>query len=158
VSQFVVESFIDSVWTWKSQVIQYPLRGPKGISLFNAEIDAKEIHCLLYRDKNGKVRGILNHYPFNMPSRSNSAELIEKAGNVNVWTDPKFQRRGIATKLLADADERWNLNFAQQLYTAEGHALVVSYLENRSLKVLMDGYQILPDFNELKLFHKRTAD
>lgn len=110
--------------SWESQVCQYPTRGPKGISYFRGECpDGEYVDCLLFRDKSGKVRGILNHYPNDMP--------LEKKGNVNLYVHRKFQRRGIGSKLLAEADRRWSLNFEQQRFTPEGWAFVQTYITRK---------------------------
>lgn len=110
-------------WTlpWESQVGQYPARGPKGISYFAGVVPEGTVDCLLYRDKSGKVRGILNYYATDFPPH-------ERAGNVNVLVDPKWQRRGIASKLLSEAQRRWTINWEQQAYTEAGARLVQAFL------------------------------
>jgi len=109
--------------SWDSQVVQYPARGPRGISYFEAHPESHEgiIDCLLFRDKSGKVRGILNHYPIDFPP-------LEQAGAVNIWVEPRWQRRGVAMKLLAEADRRWQIDFSKQRFTTGGVRLVEAYL------------------------------
>src|ERR1700722_12827312 len=54
--------------SWESQAPQYPASGPPGISYFRGEVsDTLFVNCLLYRDENGELVGILNHYPTDMP-------------------------------------------------------------------------------------------
>lgn len=79
------------------------------------------VDCLLWRDSNGYIRGIHYHYPVDFPP-------FERAGNVNMWVAPGWQGAGIGTTLLAAADRRWLINFAQQSYTTGGLAFVQRYL------------------------------
>jgi GNAT superfamily N-acetyltransferase len=79
------------------------------------------VDCLLWRDVEGHRRGALFHYRGDIPGG-------ERRGNVNMWVDPAWHRRGIGRALLAEADRRWVLNFGQQSYTAGGLALVRSHL------------------------------
>ncbi len=116
-------------WTylsWKSQLVQYDARGPRGISYFAAEVDDNPhpIDCLLYRCKAGKLRAILNYYGVDYPP-------YEKAGNVNLWVAPRWQRRGIGMRLLEEADRRWQIDFDQQRYTEAGAALITAFLRRR---------------------------
>lgn len=112
---------LPNVYPWESQAQQYPRRGPEGISYFAGEIPEINytVDCLLYRER-GILVGILNHYP---------ADQLpwEKAGNVNVWVHPDYQRRGIGTALVAEAVTRWGINFDQQRYTEQGAALANSF-------------------------------
>lgn len=107
---------------WTSQAMQYPTLGPAGISYFAGEIPSINytVDCLLYRDSEGHLLGILNHYPKDQPP-------WEKAGNVNIWVHPDAKRRGIGTALLAEADRRWSINLDQQRFTPEGAAFANAY-------------------------------
>ena len=102
---------------WSQQVGQYPPKGPPGISYFKGVVDA-DIHvdCLLYRDKRGKLIGVLNHYAFDMPP-------YESKGNINVMVDPEHQGEGIGKLLLKEAMKRWDVNLAQQHWTPSGDKL-----------------------------------
>jgi GNAT superfamily N-acetyltransferase len=73
------------------------------------------IDCLLWRDDDGILRGIVNHYPVDYPP-------YEKAGNVNIWVDPTCRRTGIASQLWAEAVKRWNVRFQEQRFTQDGVA------------------------------------
>jgi GNAT superfamily N-acetyltransferase len=119
------------LFTWESQVVQYPLTGPPGIGYFKGEVEGVEdwVDCLLYRDKTGRVRGICNHYP--------TTNEFEDAGNVNIWVDPAWQRRGIGTQLLDEAHRRWPIDLRQQRYSFSGARFAQAYLK-RSSPVMTD--------------------
>jgi len=107
-----------------SQVEQYPSKGKPGVSYFKGVIDdERHVDALLFRDNKGKIRGILNHFPIDFPG-------FEKKGNVTVMVDPDFQRQGIARKLFAEADKRWNINLKQQSYTESGRKFIQSIVKN----------------------------
>jgi GNAT superfamily N-acetyltransferase len=103
--------------------VQYPARGPRGISYYAGHPESFDgvIDCLLFRDKSGKVRGILNHYPIDFPP-------LERAGAVNVWVEPRWRRRGVGMKLIAEADRRWRIDFSKQRCTNAGVRLIEAYL------------------------------
>lgn len=141
------------LYSWESQVKQYPKRGAPGIELVvatfiapgaepgPARVDGNlQVYCevprdepdmfgqqvftLLYRNTRGRVVGILNYYP--------TTTRYEKAGNTNTWVDPSRQRRGVGTKLHDEANRRWGpINYAQQSYSMAGHAFTTKYLERR---------------------------
>jgi GNAT superfamily N-acetyltransferase len=106
---------------WWSQAAQYPLRGEPGIVYFAGEVGGGKppVDCLLHYAQSGILTGILNHYPVNYPP-------WEKAGNVNLWVHPRFQRQGIGTALVMAAILRWEFDPAAQRYTPEGHALMTA--------------------------------
>jgi ribosomal protein S18 acetylase RimI-like enzyme len=109
-------NLVPQTFSWESQVVQYPALGRPGISYVCGVIsDDLRVDCLLYRDKHGKIRGILNHFPIDC--------VLERAGNILVIVDPRFRRKKIATKLLREAQSRWVVNFDQQSYTADGASL-----------------------------------
>lgn len=112
------------IFSWESQAVQYPRTGPAGISYFRGDLDDREeyVDCLLYRNDAGQLIGILNYYPQNIG-------VWEKKGNVNIWVKPTHQHCGVASRLLAEADRRWQIDFEQQRYTPAGLALVRKYLE-----------------------------
>jgi GNAT superfamily N-acetyltransferase len=121
-----IKRFFGETLPWESQARQYPKVGPPGISYFRGVFSNETGHyadCLLYRDKHGKLRGILNHYPHTVP--------FEQQGNVNIWVEPRFQGKGIATKLLAEAEKRWQVNFDQQKYTSSGEQFIIKYLNKK---------------------------
>ena len=104
------------VYSWASQARQYPPMGKPGISYFPGVTDRGTIDCLLWRDDNRRLRGILNHYPFDVPG-------FEEAGNVNIWVHPGWQRKGIGTALVREAQRRWTIDLTRQRFTTAGAAL-----------------------------------
>lgn len=115
-----VENF--SAW-WAKQVGQYPANGQEGLSYFKGEMGDKWVDCLLYRNKAGKLIGVLNHYPFNFPP-------YEIKGNINVMVDPKEQKKGIGKKLMAEAIKRWkDIDLYKQKWTPSGKYMLDSYIK-----------------------------
>jgi GNAT superfamily N-acetyltransferase len=119
---------IPPAFTWSSQACQYAEHGPPGCSheqhaiIGDQEVSVGDpdtemlIDCLLMRDRHGALIGILNHYT--------GENEYEKTGNVNVWVRPDRQRRGIATALVREAQNRWNVDWRTQRYTEQGLALL----------------------------------
>jgi GNAT superfamily N-acetyltransferase len=71
------------------------------------------INCLLYRDSEGVLIGILNHYDGKNP--------LERADAVNLWVRPDMQRKGIGRELVSEAQRLWPaINPESQRYTADG--------------------------------------
>jgi SPP1 gp7 family putative phage head morphogenesis protein len=104
------------VLAWAGQVGQHPDRGKPGMSYTQNKVDEFKIDTLLWRDDKGILRGLLYHYPQDVPG-------YEKKGNVTLMVDPLRQRQGIGSKLLREAGKRWNINLWNQDYTPEGAAL-----------------------------------
>jgi GNAT superfamily N-acetyltransferase len=91
----------EQMYSWESQAAQYPQTGPPGISYVRGQVsDELFVDCLLYRDENGDLVGILNHYPVDFPP-------YEREGDENIWVHPSRRRQGIATALLLEARVRW---------------------------------------------------
>jgi len=91
----------DRMPTWESQAAQYPPHGQPGISYYRGQVTADfHVDCLLCRDENGALVGILNHYPDDFPP-------YENQGNVNIWVHPGRRRQGIGTDLLEESYKRW---------------------------------------------------
>jgi len=104
---------------WDQQVGQYPRKGPPGLSYFRGEMGGPDdwyVDCLLWRDKKGKLLGVVNHYPVDMPPH-------ELKGNINVMVDPAHQGEGIGKTLLKAAIKRWDVNLDQQNWTPKGDRL-----------------------------------
>jgi GNAT superfamily N-acetyltransferase len=129
------------VYSFESQRMQYPVKGDPGIGYFAGEVkDYGIVDCLLFRDKSGELLGVLNHYPKDAPNPNygtalgrifGEAEFIERAGNINIFIHPLYKREGIASALLDEAQNRWEINFQQQQYTDEGADFIARYLEKR---------------------------
>jgi GNAT superfamily N-acetyltransferase len=93
----------EQMYTWESQVAQYPQTGPPGISYFRGTLsDDLYVDCLLARDETGHLVGILNHYPADFPP-------LEREGDENIWVHPSRRRQGIGSALLLEARFRWGL-------------------------------------------------
>lgn len=129
---------IPPAFSWESQAQQYAPTGPPGIHLeqhmvtlsgeevFNVPVDMlgpgiSVIDCLLHRDDDGQLVGILNHYDGKNP--------LEEKDAVNVWVRPDRQRNGIATALLTEAMRRWpGVMLEKQRYTPEGVLFLRGFL------------------------------
>jgi len=110
----------DTIMAWETQVNQYPRRGPAGINYVRGRIDASyHVDCLLCRDEQGDLIGILNRYPADYPP-------YERAGNVNIWVRPDRRRRGIARALILEALDRWELRWEHQRLTPSGAEIAAS--------------------------------
>jgi GNAT superfamily N-acetyltransferase len=124
----VLTKLAGPMYSWESQVCQYPALGAPGIEYFAGVVEGREkpVDCLLWRDDDGRVRGILNHYPIDYPP-------YEVAGNVNIWVDPDWQRRGIGTALVERCIQMYGqIPVEQQKYTPEGAELLAELL-NRGI-------------------------
>lgn len=122
----------EEIYSFQSQVVQYPQNGPPGISYFRGaspwmEEQGKWVDCLLFRDDNGRIRGILNHYPFELTDPEDSS-VTEKKGNINIFIDPLYKNKQVGTKLLDEAITRYDVDLNQQTYSAEGAAFVNAYV------------------------------
>ena len=124
---------IPPAFSWESQACQYAKYGSPGLTLEQHAVNAKAeevavgdpdtemlIDCLLMRDVDGFLIGILNHYT--------GENEYEKTGNVNVWVRPDRQRRGVATRLLREAFDRWQVDWRTQRYTEDGLAMLKKLL------------------------------
>ena len=132
-----------SVYSFRSQVVQYPADGPPGISYFKGVVDESTwVDCLLYRDSDGKIIGILNHYPFSTKD-PDDPRIGERKGNINIFVDPKRKREGIATKLVNEATVRYNVDLRKQRYSDEGAKFINKYIrklpENKDKPKLSSG-------------------
>jgi GNAT superfamily N-acetyltransferase len=105
---------------WETQVSQYPTHGSPGISYFRGDLGDKWVDCLLHRDDNGELAGILNYYSVDLPP--------ENAGNFTLMVRPDAQRTGVATGLLREAFARWDIDPREQTYTQEGVEFMKKFL------------------------------
>ena len=106
---------------WESQVCQYPPFGPPGYSEFTPPAPYDSIRCLLWRDEMGALRGILNYYTKDIGD-------FEKAGNANIWVDPKCQGKGIGTALAREGMKRYGFDLTKQRFTPAGVRLAKKLL------------------------------
>lgn len=108
--------------SFNGQKRQYPDHGAPGISYYPGFLNDPGDHvvdCLLYRDDEGKLIGILNHFGFDLPPH-------QKKGDVLVMVDPKHQRKGIGTALLREAGKLYDIDLSTQRFTKEGAALATA--------------------------------
>ena len=124
---------IPPAYSWQSQARQYAYRvkDAAGIHLERHHLGEwpnwTQIDCLLYRDEDGLLIGILNYY-----CDSNNPE--EQQGNANIWVKPDRQRQGIGTALLREAMRRWDIDLNQQKYTTQGVLFVDGLLKKGLLR------------------------
>jgi hypothetical protein len=121
------ESLGGEPWPFNGQASQFDKKGPPGLSYFRGEGgDALKkgqwVDCLLWRDDNGILKGIVYHYPQDLS--------LEKKGNMNVFISPDSKRQGIASILVAEAIERYNVDLRRQRYSEEGAAFINNFVRN----------------------------
>jgi Mor family transcriptional regulator len=113
-------------WPFKGQAKQFDKKGPPGLSYFKGEGNGLQpgqwVDCLLWRDDKGLLKGIVYHYPQDLP--------LEKKGNMNVFISPDSKRQGIASKLVAEAIKRYDVDLRQQRYSEEGAAFINNFVRN----------------------------
>jgi len=80
---------------------------------------------VLYRAENGRLIGVLRHYPVGVRIARN---LLSAPGGCSVAVLANYRRRGIGFALLEAADAKWGLDFRCQEFSPEGRALAVRYL------------------------------
>jgi ribosomal protein S18 acetylase RimI-like enzyme len=107
------------LFSWQSQVCQYPYTGEPGISYMEGPTEEGIVDCLLYRNDKGHIIGILNHYSFDAVT---SDGAWEKKGNVNIWIHRSYQRQGIGRALWEEAVRRWGVRLQGQRMTPAGAA------------------------------------
>lgn len=122
----VEESLGGEMWSFKSQSDQFDEIGKPGLSYFkgtgNGLKKGQWVDCLLWRDEQGKLKGIVYHYPQDLP--------LEKKGNMNIFIAPDAKRQGIGTKLVAEAIKRYKVDLRQQRYSEEGAAFINNFVRN----------------------------
>jgi len=120
----VKESLGGEPWPFKGQASQFDKKGPPGFSYFkgtgNGLQPGQWVDCLLWRDEKGILKGIVYHYPQDLP--------LEKKGNVNIFISPDSKRKGIASTLLSEAIKRYNVDLRQQRYSEEGARFVNQFV------------------------------
>jgi DNA-binding NarL/FixJ family response regulator len=122
----VEESLNGMPWPFKGQAEQFEKIGPPGLSYFKGTGNGLKpnqwVDCLLWRDDSGILKGIVYHYPQDLP--------LEKKGNMNVFISPDSKRQGIANRLVAEAIKRYNVDLRQQKYSEEGAAFINNFVRN----------------------------
>jgi DNA-binding CsgD family transcriptional regulator/8-oxo-dGTP pyrophosphatase MutT (NUDIX family)/predicted ABC-type ATPase len=122
----VKQSLDGMPWPFKGQAKQFDKKGPPGLSYFkgtgNGLQPGQWVDCLLWRDEKGILKGIVYHYPQDLP--------LEKKGNMNVFISPDSKRQGIASKLVAEAIKRYDVDLRQQRYSEEGAAFINTFVRN----------------------------
>lgn len=122
----VEESLNGMPWPFKGQAEQFEKIGPPGLSYFKGTGNGLKpnqwVDCLLWRDDSGILKGIVYHYPQDLP--------LEKKGNMNVFISPDSKRQGIASRLVAEAIKRYNVDLRQQRYSEEGAAFINNFVRN----------------------------
>ena len=118
----------------------YPRRGDSGITHFTRlESVGPRVTTLvnntLLRDSRGVLVAWVRHYPIGLQLDMFSKDKDE----FSIYVDPRVWRRGHGATILRAAHEHWHLNFWSQHYTAEGRALVLSFLNQE--------FSSLPDVN-----------
>ena len=113
-------------FSFKSQASQFDKKGPPGLSYFKGEGNGLQpgqwVDCLLWRDEKGKLKGIVYHYPQDLP--------LEKKGNMNIFISPDSKRQGIASRLVSEAIKRYDVDLRQQRYSEEGAAFINNFVRN----------------------------
>jgi GNAT superfamily N-acetyltransferase len=109
---------------WVRVAAEYPKIGPAGISYFRGvRKDGHQVNCLLYREEDGELTGVLTHHPTTIPN-------LERRGQGNLWVHPEHRRQGIARKLLLELVRRdWPTDHEQVRTTPEGAALLVGLID-----------------------------
>lgn len=149
-----IEVIPASAFDWTSQANQYPEKGEPGIRLERRCVDVDTgaevvvvdpalagpritvTDCLLYRDEDGTLVGILNHYDGRGP--------LERKGGINIWVRPDRQRRGIGTALVLEALRRWDDMLPEnQRYTEAGVAFLKSLIR-RGEERIANGARDIP--------------
>lgn len=135
----------EGMWSWDFMARQFPRTGPPGLA-YERKDDVvvgtfptgegdlvgeivTAVDTLTVRNRKGRLVGVLSHYPFEIEI---GGTVLEHAGNVSVWVDPRRRRRGIGTLLIAEADRRWSIDWSAQTYTTGGHRMTTRYLQRRT--------------------------
>ncbi|HET6963743.1 MAG TPA: GNAT family N-acetyltransferase [Acidimicrobiales bacterium] len=123
-----------SVYSWESQVSQYPATGPAGTGAMRVTFQGGTwVNCILHRGDDGGLLGILNHYPVDIPP-------YERANSLNVWVRPDHRGRGIATAMvLAALEHGWAVDLEEVAVTGPGLALTRSVARRVRRDVEDDG-------------------
>jgi hypothetical protein len=114
--------------TWFGVVINSAQTGPPGIS---HRTDDAGTNLLEYRDKGGLLRGVLVVYGAGYRKGTRPG----MTGQLLILTDPEYQRLGICSALLKEADRLGvPIDFEKQSYTRAGWRAVRKHLLRRQPK------------------------
>jgi ribosomal protein S18 acetylase RimI-like enzyme len=136
---------IPPAFSWESQARQYAESGAPGLTLEQHMVEVKTgievfgaaaelagpgvsvINCLLFRDEDGSLVAILNHYDGKNP--------LEAADAVTLWVRPDRQREGIGKMMTREAMQRWpGVRLENQRYTRMGMHLLKSLVRDNERK------------------------
>jgi GNAT superfamily N-acetyltransferase len=98
------------------------------------------VDCLLYRDDDGELVGILNYYPAAYPP-------FERASNANLWVRPDRRRQGIGRALGLEALRRWEFPGPREERRITGSGAILA----RSLLRTLAGTELDPVIREREL-------
>jgi GNAT superfamily N-acetyltransferase len=120
----MVEAALDELpdSVWHQQAAQAPQTGtPNSIKQTRIE----EAEALLFYDDAGCLRGMLKYFEKDVPRSNQFGDyLVAHAGELVIIVDPRYQRRGVGTKLLREAIAQWQIDLERQRYTPSGAAFV----------------------------------
>lgn len=112
--------------------IQYVRRRGQVMTLFDVEAN---VDCLIYRDNAGLLAGLLFRFPKAIRDENG---LVGSAGEITLAVKPDHRRQGIGTALLKEAASRWDINWANQSYSASGLELIKSVVDREIIKAEFD--------------------
>ena len=98
--------------------VEYEGKGvPGGISHRYLEVGNGKIpvNYLLHHGDDGRINGILCHFPKGTP--------YEKPGSITVTVHPHHRGKGVGSKLVTTAQEKFGIDLDQQEYTPLGYEL-----------------------------------
>ena len=116
----------DPIFEWKNQAKQYPENGTDLVYYKGVLPSGVNVHCLLYYGHTNILEGILNYYPIDLFP-------WQKRGSVNILVRHDRRRNGIATSLLDEAINRWNIKLEKQEYTKDGERFIYQYVRTSSI-------------------------
>lgn len=103
---------------WYNEPVEYEGKGvPGGISHRYLEVGNGKIpvNYLLHHGDDGRINGILSHFPEGSP--------FEKPGSITVTVHPSHRDKGIGSKLVNTAVDKFGVDLEQQQYTPLGYEL-----------------------------------
>jgi GNAT superfamily N-acetyltransferase len=96
------------------------------------EVHSRTEEMLAHYDAEGCLDGVLFYFPVDVPAPPghyiDGRLFHERAGNITILVDPKQRGRGIATRLLRAALQRWPISLDSQSYTPQGRAFIAKVI------------------------------